>query len=337
MRKPTFPWQGNAVDITKEFASGINLVTHRGHGLPNEWCGPVFTSENAVSLKNTVYPIVFSIECSTANEFASNCLAYSFLKNSSGGASSVIAPTNPTISESNDVLLHGLLDAFWPNKGFKAYIPNYTLPDENKEKLVSLGEMLRFANLNIGQVFGFDSKNYKSSCRLYHIIGDPSLIPFDDAATNVKDSVKIDFISVKSTNPNTIVAIYNKHNNRVYRYVGSDVRCKDANIMFNDVVIIIPGKRPYVPQLHHDYANIQAVNLSTNTLNVEWTIPDGIVCEDNLEISILDVLNGCLVECMESDIYDLHVEKHLKKALKGLHCVSIKLGENILESKTFNL
>lgn len=107
--------------------------------------------------------------------------------------------------------------------------------------------------------------------------------------------------------------------------------------MFNDVVIIIPGKRPYVPQLHYDYANIQAVNLSTNTLNVEWTIPDGIVCEDNLEISILDVLNGCLVECMESDIYDLRVEKHLKKALKGLHCVSIKLGENILESKTFNL
>lgn len=107
--------------------------------------------------------------------------------------------------------------------------------------------------------------------------------------------------------------------------------------MRNDAVIIIPGKKPYVTQLRFDIGFGKSMNLSSNSLNVEWETPEEVTFSDKLEINVVNVLDGSIIDTSIVDINDGSLQKHFDKPLKGLHSVSVKLGEKILESKTYNL
>lgn len=66
LKKPGFPWKGNASDINSAINNGAFYVLHRDHGNVKLWGDPYYTISNISSLSNGAkLPVVFSMNCLT--------------------------------------------------------------------------------------------------------------------------------------------------------------------------------------------------------------------------------------------------------------------------------
>ncbi|MCF8297399.1 MAG: PKD domain-containing protein [Saprospiraceae bacterium] len=124
LKKPTFPWTGNASDINSGINDGLLYVLHRDHGYENGWGDPAYSNTNINALVNgNKTPIVFSINCLTGKFLEAECFSECFLRKANGGAAGIFGHGEVSLSGYNDGLSLGLIDAIWANPGL---IPNFT-------------------------------------------------------------------------------------------------------------------------------------------------------------------------------------------------------------------
>ena len=91
LKKPTFPWNGNANNIRTQINSGTFFVFHRDHGYENGWGDPAFNNTNVASLNNgNRLPVVSSVNCQTGKFLVSECFSEAFLRHANGDRKSVV-------------------------------------------------------------------------------------------------------------------------------------------------------------------------------------------------------------------------------------------------------
>ncbi|MFC2111047.1 C25 family cysteine peptidase [Bacteroidota bacterium] len=124
LKKPTFPWNGNASHINSGINDGALYVLHRDHGFENGWGDPAYNKSNINSLVNgNKLPVVFSINCLTGKFLEAECFSECFLRKANGGTAGVFGHGEISLSGYNDGLSLGLIDAIWANPGL---VPNFT-------------------------------------------------------------------------------------------------------------------------------------------------------------------------------------------------------------------
>ncbi|MGD2086664.1 MAG: C25 family cysteine peptidase, partial [Candidatus Aminicenantes bacterium] len=117
LKRPTFPWDGDAADIINYIDAGRFLVWHRDHGDVALWGDPYFTTTHIDQLNNgDLLPIIMSVNCLTGQFTSSTeCFCERFLRRSAGGCVGIFGATNVSYSGPNDGYAPGIIDAVWPD------------------------------------------------------------------------------------------------------------------------------------------------------------------------------------------------------------------------------
>jgi hypothetical protein len=168
LRRPTFPWDGDADDIINAIENGIFILNHRDHGGNDGWGDPYFVSSHITGLTNgNLLPVVFSINCLTGRfDGSSECFAENFIRKDGGGAVAVFAATRVSYSGYNDYLCRGFYDAQWPD-----FDPDYGIDDP----MYTLGEILNNGKVYMTETWG-DPWGYEDyTFELFHVFGDPTM------------------------------------------------------------------------------------------------------------------------------------------------------------------
>ena len=179
LKKPTFPWTGNAAQINAEINNGALYVLHRDHGSIEGWGTPQYTNDDVLSLKNkNKLPIIFSINCLTGKfNHSIDCFCESFLKKDEGGCVAIFGATESSFTGYNDALTEGMFDAIWPSESLRPSFPSIdatggTTPTPTYE----LGQILNQGKARMAETFGMkDANNLLYTKELFHCFGDPSM------------------------------------------------------------------------------------------------------------------------------------------------------------------
>lgn len=92
-------------DIISRINEGVNIVNYRGHGDWDQWWNwnsqnQSFYNNDADLLRNTTYPVIFGIACTTADIRNHTCLLETFMKSKYGSAA-YLGATVPSYTEAN--------------------------------------------------------------------------------------------------------------------------------------------------------------------------------------------------------------------------------------------
>lgn len=189
LRKPTFPWTGNASDISATINSGVSYVLHRDHGFETGWGDPYYNNSHISALNNSnKTPIVMTINCLTGKFYHSECFAERFLRKYPGGAVGVIGHAEVSFSGWNDALAFGFFDAIWSSPGL---IPNFTGSGGNTiptppphAPILTMGDVANHGLLRMTQTWG--TSQYTNE--LLHYFGDPSMRIYTRVPTHITAS-----------------------------------------------------------------------------------------------------------------------------------------------------
>ncbi len=184
LRKPTFPWDGDANDIRNQINSGTFFVYHRDHGYETGWGDPAYNNTNVAALTNgDKLPVVSSVNCQTGKFLVSECFSEAFLRHANGGAVGVFAHAEVSYSGYNDALSMGLVDAIFavpgltPNFTGSAHIPGTVT---SHGQILKMGDAISQANLSMTQTWGDPWGLEEYQFNLFHYFGDPAMRIFTE-------------------------------------------------------------------------------------------------------------------------------------------------------------
>lgn len=176
LRKPTFPWTGNAAHINTAINNGAVYVLHRDHGLETAWGDPAYNMSNISALNNgTKTPIVMTINCLTGKYYHGECFSERFMRKYPGGAVGVLGHAEISLSGYNDALAFGIFDAIWATPGCipvftgSGGIKNLNLPSH--PPILTMGDVANHALIRMTQTWG----THQYTNELFHYFGDPSM------------------------------------------------------------------------------------------------------------------------------------------------------------------
>lgn len=182
----------NHLSVINEINRGTSIFFHRDHGQVTGWEHPNMETSHLSQLENTVYPIVFSIDCLTGAFHKDNCFASTMLCQSKGGCASIIAATQSTYSGKNESFSLGMFKSLWPEANIKYSSTEYKIPLlEKLPKSVTIGEMMSVGQIQREQCYP-PLYGRSGDLEAYHILGDPSLRVIWNDSINLEDIVKIE-------------------------------------------------------------------------------------------------------------------------------------------------
>lgn len=177
-----YPNSGSeAAQIRAEVGAGCAFANYTAHGSTSGWADPSFVSSDVPNMTNHhKYPLMIGNACST-NTFSSDCFGETLLRIPEKGAIGYIGGSNSTYwdedfywavgvrttIDANPVYSagnHGSYDRLWHING-----------EPFSEWFVSQGQMVMAGNMAVLQS-GNSSYTYYSE--IYHLMGDPSLMPY---------------------------------------------------------------------------------------------------------------------------------------------------------------
>ncbi len=178
LRKPGFPWTGNANNIRTFINDGTFIVYHRDHGYDLGWGDPAFNNTNVASLDNPdKWPIVASINCQTGKFLVPECFSEAFLRHANGGAVGVFGHAEVSYSGYNDGIAMGVIDAIFAQPGL---IPNFTGTGHVSgtitphDSILTMGDVADQALLRMMQTWGDDWGLGAYQHNIFHYFGDPA-------------------------------------------------------------------------------------------------------------------------------------------------------------------
>ena len=231
LRKNTFAWDGDSIDITNCINQKAFYVLLRDHGGIDKWEEPSFTNNNIESLHNGNYlPVVFSICCQTGKFDANNCFCEGFLKKKDGGCVAIYGATQSSLSGPNDVMAEGMFDAIWPTLNLRPAFGNidslhYT---PTPSPTYRLGQILDQGLKRCDEAYStvYDKTWYSQyTYELFHCFGDPSMMiytekpkTFSNASINRQSN---GMISVSTGGVFATITFYNRRTGEIVSYRGT--------------------------------------------------------------------------------------------------------------------
>jgi hypothetical protein len=173
--------QNSAAQIIQNVSNGVGFVNYTAHGGSDGWVDPAFNVTDVAGLQNEgKYPLMVG-NCCVSNKFdVSECFGESLLRASKKGAVGYIGASNNSTWDED----------FWWACGVGTVIANptyaqlglgaldrimHTHGEPFSQWYVSQGQMINAGNLAVSQ--GSPS-SYDYYWEIYHLMGDPSLMPY---------------------------------------------------------------------------------------------------------------------------------------------------------------
>lgn len=269
LRKPTFAWDGDAGDIIEEINSGCNLFFHRDHGAIDGWGDPKFRTSDLSQLENTVYPIIFSIDCLTGKYNVDNNFAKTLLCMPDAGCASIIAASGVTYSGYNDAMACSMFGSLFPEAKF-VYNDSPNI-NRNAElfngRASSIGEMLNIGLINMERQYRGGTNTMALQRSRYHCFGDPSLSVCWDSSNLLKKNASITefggFITVDLGGYRAYISFFDKTSSKSKRVYGNYATFESENPQDVEISIMLPG---YIPVIgaYADLATIGTDNPKPN-------------------------------------------------------------------------
>jgi PKD repeat protein len=175
LKRPTFPWNGDAADIINYIDAGRFLVWHRDHGGETLWGDPYFTTTDIGQLNNgSLLPIIMSVNCLTGKfMYSGECFCEKFLRMSGGGCVGIFGATEVSYSGPNDGYAPGIIDAIWPDPQID---PQYGSggagnPIPAHDPIYTMGDILNHSKIAMEYLWGL----HQTTWELHHYYGDPAM------------------------------------------------------------------------------------------------------------------------------------------------------------------
>ncbi|MCP4221633.1 MAG: hypothetical protein GY765_43815 [bacterium] len=184
LRSNGFAWDGDAADVSGIINDGVFFLLHRDHGGDRNggnshtgWGDPEYDERHVAALTNgNLLPVVLSMNCMTGwfdgetdtvttRNYESFCEL--FLRQSTGGAVSVIGASRVSYSGYNDYLAKGMIDSIWPD--FLPTVPN------NSGASSRLGPMMNHGKVAMSLLWQSSGTIHELEYEIFHVLGDPSL------------------------------------------------------------------------------------------------------------------------------------------------------------------
>lgn len=264
LRRPTFAWDGDSIDIKNNINEGVFYILFRDHGVEGGWWDPRFTNNQINGLENgNKLPVVFSICCRTGVFANETCLAESFIRKQNGGCVGIYAATAVSYSGYNDVMSAGMFDAIWPNPPLLIDIPKSNYDMATHEPIYELGGILKQGLIRLEET-GYHTSNYRLYTReIFHCFGDPSMEIITECPNEFLNAYvcrEENRIFVDTGGDVAYISFFDKINNRTTNYYGTGAVYPFSN---DSVVVCIHAHNriPYIDDPQSDLY-IQNMNIS---------------------------------------------------------------------------
>jgi hypothetical protein len=172
---------GQTAPILQRINQGVSLVNYTAHAGSTGWQDPAFTNGHVATLTNTgMYPVVISNACSSNEFHFSSCFGETLLRAQSKGAVGHIGGANLTYWDEDyhfavglgPILMHptypqsdlGFFDRLFHSHG-----------EPYPEWAITQGAIIHAGNLAVTQS---GSPRIPYYWEVYHLMGDPSLMPW---------------------------------------------------------------------------------------------------------------------------------------------------------------
>ncbi len=177
-----YPASGSSDNqIIRDISNGASLVNYTGHGRPDRWEDPTFTTEDIATLENAhKYPLVITNGCSTGAFGNPECFAEAMMRAAGKGAMGYIGCTNDSYWDEDYYWAVGVgpivAHPSYEETSLAMYDRLFHDHGESRDDwYVSQDQMIFAGNLAVMQ--GNPSKaNYY--WEIYHLFGDPSLMVY---------------------------------------------------------------------------------------------------------------------------------------------------------------
>ena len=310
-----------ATALRNLYNNGCGWVNYTAHGSETSWGDPSFTTSNASQMTNNNKPIVMIGNCCLSNSFQVDaCLGEALLrKGNNAGAVSYIGGSNST---------YWTEDFYW-SVGVRTNISNTMNTDYNSSHLgmydqlfhshnepysnwfTTMGSMIYAGNMAV-ESSSSNSGMKEYYWQIYHLMGDPSLMPYihGEAATltaNIPGAVSVGITSLNiSTVPYAYIAFNDLNNN----LVGAAFADQNGDATLNFAPVSAPGTYEVVITAQGYQPLIQNVNVIANGpfVNVATMTPTTTL-EANGDISFdvvltnlgVDIANNLSIEFQSVD------------------------------------
>ncbi|MCB5255871.1 MAG: C25 family cysteine peptidase [Candidatus Cloacimonadaceae bacterium] len=173
--------ESSSSQIRANAAQGRGYLNYTAHGSQTSWHNPSFTAAHMTALTNVNKPFLAVGNCCITNEFnySSPCFGEAIIRAPNAGAA-YIGGINSTYWNEDYYWAVGYktpqtaAHAFDPNK-LGAYDANFHAPGDMSDWASTTGETVFMGNMAVQQS-GSSRRDYY--WEIYHIMGDPSLMPF---------------------------------------------------------------------------------------------------------------------------------------------------------------
>ena len=251
LKKPGFPWKGNASDINSAINNGAFYVLHRDHGNVKFWGDPYYTISNISSLSNGAkLPVVFSMNCLTG-KFNEDCFCEAFIKKANGGCVAIYGATQLSYSGYNDALTEGMFDAIWPSSKLHPKFPGTSgTASATPTPTYELGQILNQGQARLAETYGKRNSGYTTYTKeLFHCFGDPSMKIYTAAPTaftNVSVNRGSNAVSVNLNGTTATIAFYDLVSGEVTYTTGTTATYSTNHAANVSVSVSAHNRIPYV-------------------------------------------------------------------------------------------
>lgn len=344
LRKPGFPWDGNANDIIAGMNAGSFFAFHYDHGEDAGWSSPAFKVNDVSRLSNVgKYPIVNSINCYSGSFHENLCFAEKMIRVSNSGAAGIFAATIWTLTGSNNEIQQTFVNSIWP--GLKS----------NGEPVYMMADVVDQCYRAIQSYYVGNEGHIKTFVGGYHYFGDPTTkfwtnVPKNITVTHASKIYILDNFNLKDMNISEGVAtLYNKSNDKI---VGkSSISASSANIEV-DQSSVENGDTLIFTITSHNFRpyQIELVATSDNTSNkkIKSNITD--ICKislngidfpinknfKNIKLSIYSI-NGRKVLDYKFNKLSKNINLNLQNLSKGIYIAKLNSNRNTLFNRMITI
>lgn len=174
-----YPESGdNSAAIIADVAAGAGFVNYTAHCSEDGWGDPSFTISDIAGLNNQDMYYVGVSNCCLSNKFDVNCFGEELLRAENEGAVAHLGGSNSTLWDEDYYWSVGLISSPVENPTFEetetgAY--DALFHENGEDPYVTTAQMNYVGNL---AVESSSSSNKEYYWEIYHVMGDPSLMPY---------------------------------------------------------------------------------------------------------------------------------------------------------------
>lgn len=366
LKNSVFNWKGDNNDIVAAINnSGVGYVLHRDHGGIQSWSNPKFTLSDVNRLNNGCNtPIIFSINCLTGmyqyisvpSKYSdpsgllngrSTCLAESFLRKKEGGGVAVIAASQVSYTQNNDVFAMEMFQLIWPSSLFCAKFPGYTPSQHspNSTPVLGLGELLNASKLKLSDKYPGIWTTHNN--QIYHLFGDPSMRiyePCHPVSPNVEITLNNNYVNhciINMSSNYRLVRIpikgvgkvvWAKAKNSEYVLSKSDLSSYEFYIV-GENVIPTPLSEIIENVQKTDVLSISKITCDNGIIRIEWNTAD---FNKAVSVSVRGVFDG-LIKTVDCKVSGNKATLDMLSDSEGIYVVELLCDGKVVDSRKIKI